>query len=170
MANLDPEHLFEQADRLIVPLGSETEPRETDLRRAVSSASYGVFHFTVASAVDIFLGTTNCHSEQYTATYRTVTHTWLRALCDHLRGLLKPKSLPHVPGVDFFGPLVKFANNVSELQEARHSSDYDPSFDIKPDEARAWISTAREAVTLFQSGTDRQQVAFMTLLLFNLRK
>jgi len=170
MASLDPEHLFEQADRLIVPLASEPEPRQTDLRRAVSSAYYGVFHFTVASAADMFLGTTNRHSEQYNATCRTVTHTWLRALCDHVRGLLKPKSLPHVPGIDFFGPLVKFAHNVSELQEARHSSDYDPSFDIKPDEANVWISTAREAVSLFRSATDRQQVVFMTLLLFNLRK
>src|SRR5260370_725176 len=97
MASLDPAHLFEQADRLTAPLASEPEPRQTDLRRAVSSAYYGVFHFTAASAVDMFLGTTNRHSEQYNATYRTVTHTWLRALCDHVRGLLKPKSLPHVP-------------------------------------------------------------------------
>ena len=154
----------------MVPLASETEPRQTDLRRAVSSAYYGVFHFTVATAVDMFVGATNRHSEPYRATYRTVTHTWLRALCDHVRGLLKPKSFPHVPGIDFFGPLVKFAHNVSELQEARHSSDYDPSFGIKPDEAKVLISMAREAVTLFQNASDRQQVAFMTLLLFNLRK
>ena len=117
---------------MIVPLASEAEPRQTDLRRAVSSAYYGVFHFTVTAAVDLFVGTTTRHSEQYKATYRTVTHTWLRALCDHVRGLLKPKSLPHVPGIDFLGPLVKFATNVSELQEARHSSDYDPSFNIIP--------------------------------------
>jgi uncharacterized protein (UPF0332 family) len=170
MANLDPEHLLEQADRLILPLPAETEPRQTDLRRAVSSAYYGVFHFTVAAAVDMFVGVTNRHSEQYKATYRTVTHTWLRALCDHVRGLLKPKSLPHLPGIDFFGPIVGFAANVSELQEARHSSDYDPSFDIKPHEAKVWISMARDAVTLFRSATDQQQAAFMALLLFNLRK
>jgi hypothetical protein len=55
MANFDPEHLFEQADRLVIPLPSEQEPRETDLRRAVSIAYYGVFHFTMTAAVDMFV-------------------------------------------------------------------------------------------------------------------
>jgi len=171
MANPEYDHLFEQADRLITPLPSETEPRQTDLRRAVSAAYYGVFHFTVTAAVDMFMGEANRSTKQYSFTYRTVTHAWLRDLCDHLRGLLKPKSItPHAPGADFFGPLVKFATNVAELQEVRHAADYDPSFDIKLDVARIWISTAREAVSLFQGAEEKQRVAFLTLLLFNLRK
>jgi hypothetical protein len=170
MANPDFGHLFEQADRLIAPLPPEAEPRQTDLRRAVSAAYYGVFHFAVTAAVDMFVGETRRGGEQYIRTYRTVTHAWLHELCDHLRGLLKPKSFPHAPSVDFFGPLVEFATNVAELQEKRHTADYDPSFDMEPDEVKIWIDTARRAVSLFQSATERQRVTFLTLLLFNLRK
>jgi hypothetical protein len=89
MANPDFNHLFEQADRLITPLPSESEPRQTDLRRAVSAAYYGVFHFMVTAAVDMFVGEANRGTAQYNFAHRTVTHAWLRELCDHLRGLLK---------------------------------------------------------------------------------
>jgi hypothetical protein len=36
-----PEHLFEQADGLTAAV----ESRPTDLRRAISNAYYGLFHF-----------------------------------------------------------------------------------------------------------------------------
>ena len=54
----NPEHLFEQAERLVEPLPSEAEPRQTDLRRALSAAYYGLFHFTLAAATDMFFGET----------------------------------------------------------------------------------------------------------------
>jgi hypothetical protein len=38
------------------------------------------------------------------------------------------------------------------------------------DEARILIAMAREAVNLFQDASEKQRVAFLTLLLFNLRK
>ena len=72
MAMVDPDHLFEQADRLITPLPTEPEARQTDLRRAVSAAYYGIFHFTMTAATDTFVGTANRESELYGSTYRTV--------------------------------------------------------------------------------------------------
>jgi hypothetical protein len=104
------------------------------------------------------------------ATYRSVKHEWLRDLCDHLRGLLKPRSPPHAPGAGFFGPLINFATSVATLQEKRHLADYDPSFTITLDEARILIAMGREAIKLFQDASEKQRVAFLTLLLFNLRK
>src|SRR5215216_7618181 len=45
VAILNPEHLFDQAEKLILspPAG---RPRQVDIRRAISAAYYGVFHAT----------------------------------------------------------------------------------------------------------------------------
>jgi hypothetical protein len=83
---IDYDHLFEQADNLIQPSANQA-----DLRRAISSAYYGVFHCIMTTAVDLFAGSVNRGTQQYTFTYRSVTHDWLRKLCDHFRGLLTPK-------------------------------------------------------------------------------
>jgi hypothetical protein len=170
MADPDPDHLFEQADRLLAPLPPETEPRPTDLRRAISAAYYGVFHFTLTAGADMFVGAANRSTEQYKVTYRSVHHDWLRSLCDQLRGLRKAKVAPHAPGADFFGDIVKFAATIAELQELRHSADYDPAFSITADEVRIRIDEARQAVKLFRAATEVQRVAFLTLLLFDIRK
>ena len=54
--------------------------------------------------------------------------------------------------------------------EKRHLANYDPLFSVTPDEARILIAMAREAINLFQDASEKQRVAFLTLLLFNLRK
>jgi hypothetical protein len=147
----DPEHLFQQADRLAIPLSSETEPRQTDLRRAISAAYYG-------------------DSADYVAAYRSVSHDWLRSLCDQLQRKRLAKVPPHVPGAAFFGDIVKFATSVAELQDLRHRADYDPSFSITADEVKIRIAEARRALELFRRGEEKQSAAFLALLLFNIRE
>ena len=164
---LHPDHLFEQADRLLETLPTESEPRLTDLRRAMSAAYYAVFHFILKEGADLFFGGRS--TEEYVLAYRSVNHDWLRSLCDQLRGLSKAKKTPHAPGTTFFGDVVKFATTVAELQELRHSADYDPEFSIKVDEVRIRIDEARQAVNLFRKATDAQRTAFLTLLFFNIR-
>ena len=170
----DPDHLFDQADRLAgrltAPPASEAEPRQTDLRRAISAAYYALFHFTLAAASDLFVGWDKRCTPEYQMTYRSVSHDWLRSLCEQLQRKRIAKIAPHAPGVAFFGPVVSFATIVAELQELRHSADYDPSFSITADEAKFRIDEARKAVKLFQGATDAQRVAFLTLLMFNIRQ
>jgi uncharacterized protein (UPF0332 family) len=163
----DPEHLFQQADRLAIPLSSETEPRQTDLRRAISAAYYGLFHFALAAAADMFVGR---DSDDYVAAYRSVSHDWLRSLCDQLQRKRLAKVPPHVPGAAFFGDIVKFATSVAELQDLRHRADYDPSFSITADEVKIRIAEARRALELFRRGEEKQSAAFLALLLFNIRE
>jgi hypothetical protein len=91
-------------------------------------------------------------------------------LCEQLQRKRIAKIAPHAPGVAFFGPVISFATTVAELQELRHSADYDPSFSITADEAGIRIDEAREAVKLFRGATDAQRVAFLTLLMFNIRQ
>ena len=57
MAPLNPEHLFEQAEALVVP-PEAGPPRQVDIRRSISAAYYGVSHAIAAAAADEFVGKT----------------------------------------------------------------------------------------------------------------
>jgi hypothetical protein len=94
----DPERLFEQADALINEYKSET-----DLRRAISTAYYGVFHFILRNVAD----TGNRSTNLYSMVYRSIEHKPLRDLCITLGS--KKKSYAPIGG---FGPVVEFAKLV----------------------------------------------------------
>src|ERR1700691_52999 len=78
VAILNPDHLFEQAEKLIEGPG---RPRQVDLRRAISSAYYGLFHAILTAAADEVIGRTRRSSRNYSLAYRSVDHRALRALC-----------------------------------------------------------------------------------------
>jgi hypothetical protein len=126
-------------------LAAGTEARQTDLRRAISAAYYGLFHFTLTAAADMILGSSDRGSARYALVYRTVDHSRLRALCTQLQGT-HPKNLPFEP-LGGFGSVADFARIAGNLQELRNLADYDPSQDITPDDARVAVSDARQACT-----------------------
>jgi hypothetical protein len=80
LAILNPEHLLEQAGRLIAP-GLRGQPRQVDLRRAISAAYYAVFHAALTLAADHFVGVTRRATSQYSLVYRSIDHRSLRDLC-----------------------------------------------------------------------------------------
>lgn len=162
MAILNPEHLFEQAERLIAG-----PPRQVDLRRAISSAYYGIFHATLTAAADHFVGTTKRSTTEYALVYRSIDHRSLRTLCSQVVKPTLPASfLPYGPR-NAFGPDVRaFAAAVIELQEKRISADYDPLIRIKSSDALLAVSVARSAVARFRSTSARRRVAFLTFLVF----
>jgi len=66
----DPERLFEQADALI-----NGYKNETDLRRAISTAYYGVFHFVLRHVADTVAGVGNRSTNLYSAFAPTALRT-----------------------------------------------------------------------------------------------
>lgn len=54
---LDPDHLLDQAERLLAPTVGAGPARPTDLCRAVSATYYAVFHAGLIAAADLFTGT-----------------------------------------------------------------------------------------------------------------
>jgi uncharacterized protein (UPF0332 family) len=158
-----PEHLFEQADRLTTAV----DTRQTDLRRAISNAYYGLFHFALTAAADMVVGAAEQATPRYVLVYRSVDHTRLRALCVQIRAT-NPQNVPLVP-VDGFGSIADFARITFNLYELRILADYDPARWFTLDEARLAVSDAREAIKMFQQGSEEQQQAFLTLLLFKQR-
>ena len=163
MPPLPPDDLFEQAEALAGRAGA----RQVDLRRAISAAYYGLFHFTMTAAADLVIGAENRSTARYTLVYRSADHGRLRSLCSQLGGT-KPQNLPLAPA-DGFGRLADFARIVGNLYELRNLADYDPSRDFTADEARVAISDAREAIKWFQQGTAEQRETFLISLLFKPR-
>lgn len=161
---LNPEHLFDQADSLIASPGGA--PRQADLRRAISSAYYGIFHATLTAVADLFVGVTKRPTAQYGLVYRSVDHRSLRALCSEIiKPTLPAKYAAYRPRG--FSPNIKaFAAAVVDLQEKRHTADYDPMIRVKSSDALAAVRTARRAVRRFDQASRQQRDLFLTLMVF----
>jgi hypothetical protein len=155
----DPDRLFEHADALI-----NGHKDETDLRRAISTAYYGVFHFILRHVADTIAGSGNRSTNLYSVVYRSVEHKPLKDLCDQFRAtILGPKVKPYAPTGDF-GQIVDFAGLVYQLYEQRILADYVPvlTFDIV--NSRVIVGYGREAVKFFNTATPEQRAAFVALL------
>jgi hypothetical protein len=169
MPILNPDHLFEQADRLIVPPPAGP-PRQVDLRRAISSAYYGVFHATLIAAADEFVGVTKRSDVRYALVYRSIDHKMVAEVCAEAK-----KSRPsaryarYSPAGGFASTVQSFAAAALELQEKRHAADYDPSIRINRANAKLAVDTARTALERFQAAPAAHRRAFLSLLVFRPR-
>src|SRR6185437_307586 len=135
LAVLNPEHLFEQAERLIVPPPAGP-PRQVDLRRAISAAYYGLFHALLTAVGDELIGKTKRNTLEYGLAYRTLDHRRLLDLCSDVKKPDLPKKLKPYAPAEGFGPEIQaLAPAVIELQEKRHSADYDPMSRVKTADA-----------------------------------
>jgi hypothetical protein len=169
MAVLDPEHLLEQADRLIAPPGGGA-PRQADLRRAISSAYYGLFHAVLTEAADDFVGRTHRQTSRYALVYRSVDHRSLRSICeDVVKTRLPAKYAKHEPAGGFGSDLVAFSTAVVDLQERRVLADYDPLFRARKSDAVLAVETGRTALARFRNASRSRRKAFLSLLVFSPR-
>jgi len=104
----NPDHLFEQADQLLAQISGA--PRQTDLRRAISNAYYGVFHATLVAAANEVVGVTYRHTARYALVYRSVSHGALRELCVAVsKSTMPAKYRPYEPRKGFGDNIRAFA-------------------------------------------------------------
>lgn len=116
MAILNPDHLFEQANRLVIREAGP--PRQVDIRRAISTAYYGIFHAVVTAAADQHVGVTNRATTRYGLVYRSVDHKTLRDLCREVqKPTLSNRYKPYEPRNGFGPNITAFAAAVVDLQE-----------------------------------------------------
>jgi hypothetical protein len=161
----DPFHLFELADALI-----ENHKNETDLRRAISTAYYGVFHFILRYVADTIAGNGNRSTELYNMVYRSVDHKALKALCDQFRGSSLGKNIKPYEPAGTFGPIMGFAALTAELYEQRILADYNPIHPFNVNTSRVTVSRGPEAAKYFEAATPEQCGGFLALLLIKPRQ
>lgn len=164
-----PEHFFQQARRL-VELRGRGAPRQVDVRRAISAAYYGTFHFILAEAADQFVGVAQRNAPTYALAYRSIDHKTLKKICEVVRRTALPENLKkYIPGGQFSDRLKEFSDAVIALQEKRSSADYDPSLRFSVSDSTALVEAAESAVEGFRSAVPEERRAFLALLVFHAR-
>ncbi len=169
MSVLNPDHLLDQAEQLTGPAGVGA-PRHADLRRAISTAYYGVFHAIATQVADEFVGRTQRDTPRYALVYRRIEHRSLVGLCeDVVKSTPPPKYSKYLPSGGFGPDVVAVATAVIELQEKRHAADYDPLFRVSVSDAVLAIETGRNAMLRLKDMNRVQRKSFLSLIVFSPR-
>ena len=148
--------LLDQADHLAKR--SPKKPRQADLKRAISSTYYAVFHALCGMNSDALIGTGSARSDKaWAQVYRAVDHGQAKNRCK----LAQDK--------DFPDPIKNFANAFTNLQERRHRADYDPNVSEKRSEVLNLVSIARNAVSGLAAVPVRERRAFAAFILLPMR-
>ena len=162
----DPDHLLDQADRLIASTGGGTA-RQVDLRRAISNAYYALFHAVTAQAVDELVGSSHRQTTRYRLVYRSVEHKALRDLCeDIVKSSLPRKYSSYEPDGGFGPDLQIFATTLAKLQDLRHLADYDPLFRATRSSAVDTVKIGRKALVHFRQADAGRRRDLLTLVIF----
>lgn len=134
--------------------------RQSDLKRAVSTAYYALFHAMCRNAADQLIGATRSSRPQraWVQTYRAVEHGMAKAQCQ--RRVME----------EFPKEIQDFAALFVELQGARHRADYDPTSSFTASEARTLVQRAAKAIRDFAKAAQRDRRAFAAFVVLKLRR
>lgn len=165
MPILNPNHLFEQADKMIAAPASGP-PLQVDLRRAISSAYYALFHLTATALADEFVGAAHRGSSRYDLVHRSVDHRAIKDLClIAAKTSPPPKYVPYVSLKGFGRDILIFAEAVVELQVRRHQADYAVMERYRTRDAMSAVEKGRTGMERFRAADPSDRRLFLTLLL-----
>jgi uncharacterized protein (UPF0332 family) len=134
-------------------------PKQSNLKRAISTAYYALFHAFAHDAADLLVGGgVSRKRSSWRQVYRALEHGTAKSACAEAK---------HPP---FAQRIVSCASAFVTLQQARHSADYDPGHRLTLADAKSRITLAEQAVQdlLLCSKPDRRD--FAVHLLFKKRK
>ena len=131
-------------------------PTQANLRRAVSTAYYAVFHLLTRTAADLLIGKT--HNSAWHLAYRALEHGNAKNACRNKRAM------------EIFPPEIReFAETFVVLQGARHQADYSYEKNYDRQDTLAVIDTAEGAIAQFEGAGREDRRSFVAYLLFKRR-
>ena len=135
-------------------------PRETNLRRAISTTYYALFHCMAQSGADLIVGGSGADRSKpaWRQAYRALDHGLVRQRCEKRTTISK-----------FPIEIQDFASVFVGMQKSRHDADYDPNASFLKSQVLAMISVAEAAIAGFESSNRKDRRAFAVYLLLNLR-
>lgn len=154
--NLDSLDLIAAA-RDLVNSNSRGRPREANLRRAVSTAYYALFHCLATCCADTIAGADR-HHPAWRQTYRALQHGTARNHCQRTAEVAK-----------FPVEIRKFAETFVDMQRERHKADYDPSARFSKMVVIQHINEAMEAIAGFGLAHRRDRRAFAIYVMLLVR-
>ncbi len=152
---MNPENFISTA-RELIPTG-QGKPRNTNLRRAVSTAYYAMFHCLAHSCADTLIGGLHAGrgTDAWILTYRALNHGSTKAKCQDEQSLRQ-----------FSESIREFAKMFARMQEHRHRADYAPDAGLRKSEAIQRIDEAGNAIRNFEGESLAERRAFAAYILF----
>jgi len=152
--------LLATADDLIAGPGGSRRPRQSNLRRAVSTAYYAMFHCLAHCCATTLVGGPNADRSEpaWRQAYRALEHGRARSSCSN-KDLLSR----------FPREVQDFANNFVSLQEKRQLADYDPFARFTKLDVQEEIAATRIMIEGFQSVPVKHRRAFAVYVLLRTR-
>lgn len=152
--------LIRTAERLLHCKG---KPKQADLRRAVSTLYYAMFHELARACADHLAGTEGANRSDgaWHQAYRALDHFHVKQQCDN-RYLKKEEN-------KFPQDIRGFASFLVEMQRKRHEADYDPYANYTKSEVTADIESTKEAIETYRSVPTRDRKAFSVYILLKSR-
>lgn len=140
---------------------AEGNPTQTDLRRAVSSVYYALFHAICQSNSDTIVGDDPHSHDRLTwrQTYRALEHGYARQRCVMARR--NPR---------FTLPVQRLADHFDTLQDIRHRADYDPDATFSQPDVLAAVTQIDEIIADFRAAPAQERRAFAVYLLMRERQ
>lgn len=143
----------------LLTAATQKKPRQADLRRAVSTAYYALFHAIARQAADSFATTGENQSHPaWVQVYRSLDHGTAKDACRNV-------AVPAFP----YG-LVTCANSFITLQEERHQADYNPDYRTTRADAQTRIDEAEAAITALNTASPKDRRAFLIHLIIKKRR
>lgn len=137
------------------------KPRQSDLRRAQSTAYYAVFHTLAQLCANLLVGGSAAERSRpaWVQVYRALEHGNVKDACKN-RAIISrfPKNIED------------FANAFVTLQTKRHQADYDPFENFVPSSVGADINVAEEAIKKLLSENKKDKKAFAVYILLRRQK
>ena len=140
---------------------SAGNPIQTDLRRAISSVYYALFHAICQSNADTVVGDDPQSRDQpaWRQTYRALEHGYARQRCILARR--NPRFAPSIQTI---------ADRFVVIQALRHQADYDPDTSFEQREILAAINEADDYITAFRAAPNAERRAFAVYVLMRERQ
>ena len=139
---------------------SPRRPRETNLRRAVSTTYYAMFHCLAGSCADLIVGGAGANRSKHAwrQAYRALDHRTARKRCES-------QDIRQFPV-----EIQDFANVFTDAQKKRHLADYDPYAILSKPAVIQGIQEAETVIRDFVRAPRKDRRAFAVYVLLDIRK
>ena len=131
-------------------------PTQANLRRAVSTAYYAVFHSLAQTAADMLIG--RKRTSAWHQVYRALEHGNAKNAC------LNKQAMQGFPR-----EIQEFAKKFVASQNARHQADYSREANYDRQETLAAIDKAEDVIDKFEAADREQRLGFIAHVLFKWR-
>jgi len=165
----DPYELL-AVSRFLLNTDFSKPPSDAQLRRAVSTAYYALFHKIVCTAASRFVGLDQSGTPAFSLIYRGFDHRGIRKVCEALqastlKGAYKVRLRRETVSQD----MRHFAGAFPALQDARHPADYDPATRFLPSNVSSLVDAAEVAIDKFDRVSRDEQTDVLALMMVGAR-